>query len=227
MDQRPSPCAHRAPRLPVPSMTTPTAPAPPYTAAWPHHPDATYRPLMPGTVGVTTSDHGQTSTAGYFSSPYSVPPTFSQMGITSPGHVTQWWAREGHDWMRTHGYMPYFPYTYTRPAPCGSESETQDDEFPMSQTGEMQMPAMGLGQMPAPARPQGLAPGESQVPLSGESQVPDLGESQMPPEGDVAILGSDQLAPDSPQDMGSNDDQQPPPADGVGEEHAGDPAHTN
>jgi len=35
--------------------------------------------------------------------------------------------------------------------------------------------------------------------LSGESQVPDMGESQMPYEGDVAMLGPDQLAPDSPR----------------------------
>jgi len=97
------------------------------------------------------------------------------------------------------------------------------------------MPAMGLGQMPASARPQGLALGlsqvpysmESQMPLSGESQVPDLGESQMPPEGNVAMLGSDQLASDSPQDMLSDDDQHPPPAEWVGEEHVGDPAHTD
>jgi len=78
------------------------------------------------------------------------------------------------------------------------------------------MPATGLRQMPTPTVPQGLAPGESQVPLSGESQ--------MPREGDVAMLGSDHLAPSSPQDMLSDDDQQPPPAEGVAEEHVGDPA---
>jgi hypothetical protein len=38
------------------------------------------------------------------------------------------------------------------------------------------------------------------------------------------MLGTDQLAPDSPQDMLSDDDQQPPPAGGVGEEVTGDPA---
>jgi hypothetical protein len=65
--------------------------------------------------------------------------------------------------------------------------------------------------------------GESQVPLSSQSQVLDMGESQMPHEGDVAMLGLDQLAPDSPQDMLSDDDQQPPPAERVGVEHAGDP----
>jgi hypothetical protein len=53
------------------------------------------------------------------------------------------------------------------------------------------------------------------VPLSGESQVPDTRESQMPHEGDGAMLDPEQLAPnqlatDSPQDMISDDDQQPP-----------------
>jgi len=37
MDQRPPPCAHRAPRLPVPSTTTSTAHASLHTAPWPHH----------------------------------------------------------------------------------------------------------------------------------------------------------------------------------------------
>jgi hypothetical protein len=88
--------------------------------------------------------------------------------------------------------MSYFPYTYTGPTPCGPNSETQDDRFPLSQPREMQMPATGLRQMPALAERQGPAPGESQVPvygesqvhlseshvlLSGESQVPDMGES--------------------------------------------------
>jgi hypothetical protein len=161
--------------------------------------------------------------------------------------------------MGPHGYAPYFPYTYNEPMPCGSDSETQDDRFPLLQTGEMQMSAVGLGQMPAQAAmqgqimglrqmpastaSQGLGPGESQVPLSGESQVlisresqvllsnesqmPDLGGSQIIHEGDVAMLGTDQLARDSPQDMLSDDDQQSPPAGGVGEEVAGDPAHTD
>jgi hypothetical protein len=40
--------------------------------------------------------------------------------------------------------------------------------------------------------------GESQVSLAGESQMPDLGGSQLPHEGDVAMLGLDDLAPDSP-----------------------------
>jgi hypothetical protein len=62
------------------------------------------------------------------------------------------------------------------------------------------------------------------VSLHGESQMPDLRGSQIPHEGDVAMLAPDQLAPDSPQDMVSDDDQQPPPVEGVGEEHAGDPA---
>jgi hypothetical protein len=63
------------------------------------------------------------------------------------------------------------------------------------------------------------------VPLLDDSQGPDLGESQMPHEGDFAMLCPDQLAPDSPQDMLSNDNQQPPPGEGFGEEHTGDPAH--
>jgi len=114
MDQRPPPCAHRAPHLPVPPTTMPTALAPLYTTAWPHHPDAAYRPLLPGTVGVIPSDHGQTSTAGYSCSPYSVPSTFSQMGITSPGHVTRWWVREGHDAISPHwANMGYYPYPFT------------------------------------------------------------------------------------------------------------------
>jgi hypothetical protein len=218
MDQRPPPCAHRASRLPVPSTTTPTTPVPLYTAAWPHHPDATYRPLMPSMVGVTTSNHGQTSTAGYSCSPYLVLLTFSQMGITSPGHdaISPHWANMG-----------YYLYTFTGPTPCNPDSETQDDKFPLSQPGEMQMPATGLRQMPALAESHSQAPGESQVPLSGESQVPSLGESQMPHEEDSTMFGSDQLAPDSPQDMLSDDDQQPPPTEGVGEEHTGDPAHTD
>jgi hypothetical protein len=65
------------------------------------------------------------------------------------------------------------------------------------------------------------------VPLVGESEEPDLGESQMPHEGDFGMLGLNQLAPDSPQDMLSDDDQQPSPVKGVGEEHAGDPAQTD
>jgi hypothetical protein len=137
MDQRPPPCAHRAPRLPMPSATTSTAQASLYTAPWPHNPDAVYRPLLPGTAGMTTSDHGQTSSAGYSYSPYSVPPMFSQLGITSPGHVTRWWVREGHDGMSPHwANMPYFSYPYTGPTPCGPDSETQDDRFLLPQPGE-------------------------------------------------------------------------------------------
>jgi hypothetical protein len=139
MDQRPPPCAHRAPRLPVPPTTMPTASAPLYTAGWPHHPDAAYRPLLSGTVAVPTSDRGQTSIAGYSGSPYSEPLTFSQMGITPPSHVTRWWVREGYDGLGQHGYASYFPYPYTGPTPCESDSETQDDRFPQTQTGEMQM----------------------------------------------------------------------------------------
>jgi hypothetical protein len=112
----------------------------------------------------------------------------------------------------------------------------------------MQGPAMGLRHVPASAASQGPAPGESQVPLfgesqvplseesqvplseesqvplSGESQMPDLGRSHISHEGDIVMLGPDQLAPDSQSDMPSDDDQQPPPVEGVGEEHTGDPA---
>jgi hypothetical protein len=146
------------------------------------------------------------------------------MGITSPGHVTRWWVRDGLDVSSPHwANMSYFPYTYTGPTTCGPNSETQDDRFPLSQPGEMQMLATGLRQMSAPAERQGLAPreiqvplsGESHVPLSGDSQVPDMGESLIPHEGNVAMLGPDQLAPDSPQDMLSDDDQQPPRRKGL------------
>jgi hypothetical protein len=51
--------------------------------------------------------------------------------------------------MGPHGYALYFLYTYIALAPCNPDSETQDDRFLLSQTGEMQMPAVGLGQMPA------------------------------------------------------------------------------
>jgi hypothetical protein len=217
MDQRPLPCAYRVPYPPLPPMTTPTDSTALYIVAWPHHPDAAYRPLLLGTVAVPTSDHGQTSTAGCCSSPYSEPPTLSQIGFTPPGNVAQWWVREG---MGPHGYAPYFSYTYTTPMTCKPDSETQDDRFPLSQTEEMQMPTVGLGQMPAQAAMQGQImglrqmpasaasqgprpeesqvplswesqvplPGESQVPLSGESQMPDLGGSQIPHEGDIAML---------------------------------------
>jgi len=169
MDQRPPPCAHRAPRLPVPPTTTPTALAPLCTTGWPHHPDAAYRPLLPGTVAVPTSDHGQTSTAGYSCSPYSELPTFLQMEITPPGHVTRWWVREGYDGLGQHGYVPYFPYPYTRPTPCGSDSETQDDRFPLTQTGEIQMQGMGLRQMLTSAASQGPAIGLRQLPAPTRS----------------------------------------------------------
>jgi hypothetical protein len=99
----------------------------------------------------------------------------------------------------------------------------------------MQGQIMGVRQMPVSAASQGPGHvesqmplfGESQVPLSGESQMLDLGGSQSTHEEDVAMLGTDQLAPDNPQDMLSDDDQQPPLAGRVGEEVAGDPAHTN
>ncbi|XP_062162130.1 uncharacterized protein LOC133869188 [Alnus glutinosa] len=253
MDQGRHPYAYRAPRPPVPPMTTPTDSTPVYTEAWPPHPDGAYRPLLPGMVAVPTSDHGQTSTAGVGSSPLSEPPTLSQLGFTQPGNAYRWWVQEG---VGSQGYAPYFPYTYSRPMTCNPDSETQDCRFPLSQTGEMQMPAVGLGQIPAQAAMQGQIlgprqmpasgasqgpghverqmplPGESQMPLSGESQMPLSGESQMPDVGgsqttheeDVAMLGTDQLAPGSPQGMDSDDDQHPPPAGEVGEEVAGDPA---
>jgi hypothetical protein len=78
--------------------------------------------------------------------------------------------------------------------------------------------------VPLSGESQGPISVESQVSLSGESQMPDMGGSQILHEGDVAMLGTDQLAPNSPQDMLSDDDQQPPPAGGVGEEVVGDPA---
>jgi hypothetical protein len=105
--------------------------------------------------------------------------------------------------------MSYFPYPYTGPTLCGSDSETQDDRFSLLQPGERQMPGMGVKQMSAPGESQGQAPEGSQAPISRESQVslaresqgPDLRECQMPHEGDFGMLGPDQLAPDSPQDM--------------------------
>jgi hypothetical protein len=245
MDQRLPPYAYRAPRPPVPPMTTPTDSTAVYTAAWPHHPDGAYRPLFPGMVAVPTSDHEQTSTAGPCSSPLSELPTLSQIGFTQPGNAYRWWVREG---MGSQGYTSYFPYTYSVPSTCNPDSETQDGRLPLSQTGEMQMPDVGLRQIPAQGAMQGQIlgarqmpasgasqgpghvesqmslPGESQVPLSGESQMPDVGGSQSTHEEDVAMLGTDQLAPGSPQGMDSDDDQQPPPAGGVGEEVAGDPA---
>jgi hypothetical protein len=86
------------------------------------------------------------------------------------------------------------------------------------------MPASGASQGPGHVESQMPLSGESQVLLFGESQMPDVGGSQSTHEEDVAMLGTDQLAPGSPQDMDSDDDQQPPPAGGVGEEVAGDPA---
>jgi hypothetical protein len=240
MDQRPPHYAYRAPSPPVPPMTTPTVSTALYSAAWPHHPDGAYRPLLPGTVAWPTSDHGQTSTAGPCSSPFSEPPSLSQLGFTQPGNAYRWWVNQP-------GYASYSPFTCSVPT-CNPDSETQDCRLPLSQTGEMQMPAVGLGQIPAQAAMQGQIlgprqmpasgasqgpghvesqmplPGESQMPLSGESQMPDVGGSQTTHEEDVAMLGTDQLAPGSPQGMDSDDDQHPPPAGEVGEEVAGDPA---
>jgi hypothetical protein len=66
--------------------------------------------------------------------------------------------------------------------------------------------------------------GESQEAISRESQVLLSGESQTPHVGDFAMLGPNQSPLDSPHDMLSDDDQQPPSGEGVGEEHADDPA---
>jgi hypothetical protein len=151
------------------------------------------------------SNHGQTNSTGYSCSPYSVPPTFSELEITSPGHdgIIPLWVN-----------MSYTLYPWSGPASCESDSETQDDRFPLPQPKVRQMPAPRESQMPAPGESQMPAPGESQAPISGESQVPlsresqepDLGESQMPHEEDFAMLGPDQSPPHSPQDMLSDDD---------------------
>jgi len=60
------------------------------------------------------------------------------------------------------------------------------------------MPTSAASQGPGHVESQMPLPGESHVPLSGESQMPDLGGSQSTYEEDVAMLGTDQLAPDSP-----------------------------
>jgi hypothetical protein len=159
----------------VPPTTTPTASAPLYTAGSPHHLDAAYRPLLPGTVAVPTSDRVRTSTAGYSCSPYSDPSTLSLDGITPPGHVTRWWVRQGYDGLGQHGYAPYFPYPYTGPAPCEFDSETQDDRFPLPHTRERQMQGMGLRQMPTPAASQGPAMRLRQLPTPAGSQARHLG----------------------------------------------------
>jgi hypothetical protein len=65
----------------------------------------------------------------------------------------------------------------TGPMPCGSDSETQDDRFPLPQTREMQMPAMGLRQMPVTTVSQGPAIGLRQVPAPAANQGPSRGES--------------------------------------------------
>jgi len=131
MYQRLPSCAHRAPCPPVPSTTTSTAQGSLYMVPWPHHPDCAYRPLLLGTAGVAMADHRQTGSAGYSCSPYSEPPSFSQLGISSPGHVTRWWVQKGHDEIGQHSWahMPYTPYPWSGPAPCGSDSETQDIGF--------------------------------------------------------------------------------------------------
>jgi hypothetical protein len=57
--------------------------------------------------------------------------------------------------MGPQGYAPYFPYTYSVPMACNLDSETQDERFHLSQTGEMQILAVGLGHVPAQAAMQG------------------------------------------------------------------------
>jgi len=109
--------------------------------------------------------------------------------------------------MRPHwDNMSYFPYPYSGPMPCGFDSETQDDRFPLPQPGQRQMPATGVTQIPTPRESQAPISGETQLPPLKDSQVPDLGESQMPHERDSAMLSHNQLAPNSPQDMLSDDD---------------------
>jgi hypothetical protein len=103
--------------------------------------------------------------------------------------------------------MSYIPYPFSIPTPCGSDSETQDDRFLLSQPRERQMPATGVRQMPEPGRSQMPALGESQGPATVESQALISGESQMPHDGDFMTLGPDQSPPDSPHDMLSDDDQ--------------------
>jgi hypothetical protein len=80
-----------------------------------------------------------------------MPLTFSQIGITSPGHVAQYWAQEGLDGISSHwANMPYNLFPWYVPAPCGSNSETQDYGLPLNQPCERQMLASGESQMPAP-----------------------------------------------------------------------------
>jgi hypothetical protein len=73
--------------------------------------------------------------------------------------------------MGPHGYVPYFPFTYTGPMPCGSDSETQYDRFPLPQTGEILMLFVGLGQMPEQAAMQGQIMGLRQMPALATSQA--------------------------------------------------------
>jgi hypothetical protein len=112
MDQRPPPCAHRAPRMPVPSTSTPHGSL--YTQ--PHHTNGAYRPLLSSKVGYQP-EHRYTGFAGYSSlpsimspmlpQPYSMPETMSPFGITySP--------------------LPYEPYPWLGGIPYGTNSETQD-----------------------------------------------------------------------------------------------------
>jgi hypothetical protein len=71
----------------------------------PHHTDGDYRPAPPGMEEYLV-EHGQGSLTGYSSMP-PMPPTLSQLGITSPGHVEQ-------------------NYPYKRPISYYLDSETQN-----------------------------------------------------------------------------------------------------
>jgi hypothetical protein len=98
--------------------------------------------------------------------------------------------------MGPQGYTSYFPYTYTGPLTCNPDNKTQDNRFPLSQTGEMQMPAVGLGHVPAQAAMQGQIIGLRQMLASTGSQVPGLGESQMPLSGESQVpLSSESQMP--------------------------------
>jgi hypothetical protein len=92
--------------------------------------------------------------------------------------VTRWWVRDGHDGISPFwANMSYIPYPFSIPVPCGFDSETHDDRFPLPQLGERQMPATKVRQMSAPGWNQMLAPGENQGQAPEESQAPISRES--------------------------------------------------
>jgi hypothetical protein len=100
------------------------------------------------------------------------------MGITSPGHVTRWWVRKGHDAISPHwANMGYYPYPFTGPTPCGPDSETQDDRFPLSQPGGDADADYGVGTDAGTGREPGpSAKGETSAGLWGESGAAFWGE---------------------------------------------------